>query len=99
MKQKAKEQVFRPALEIVEEIVRDRVTATKSHLKPKQLLLKRAANRVRANMRPDEPSDLEFVVIFPAIYNVSHFLISLPLSATERLRFMIVAILTHLFFI
>lgn len=62
MKEKAKEQVFRPAMDIVEETVREKLTIANAHLKPKQNLLKRAANRYRANMRPDEPSDLYFTV-------------------------------------
>lgn len=62
VKTKAKDQVFRPAMDIVDEAIRDKMTETNMHLKPKHTLLKRAANRYRANLRPDEPTDLDFTV-------------------------------------
>lgn len=58
-------------MDIVDEAIRDKMTKTNMHLKPKQTLLKRAANRYRANLRPDEPTDLDFTV-YPMNLTFTH---------------------------
>ena len=55
--------MFRPAMNIVEDAIIDNVDEHNRFLKPKEQLLKRAANRFRAKMRPTEPDDLDFEVI------------------------------------
>ena len=63
MKEVAQDQVFRPAMNIVEDAILDNVDDESRFLKPKEQLLKRAASRFRAKMRPTEPEDLHFEVI------------------------------------
>ena len=60
VKEVAAQHVFRPAMNIVDDDILDNVKEDNRFLKPKETLLKRAANRFRAKMRPSEPEDLAF---------------------------------------
>ena len=60
------ETVFRPAMDIVADVILDNV-ADDNFAIPKKPLLKRVANRFRAKKRPQEARDLDFevcVIIF-----------------------------------
>ena len=59
---KACEQVYRPAMDIVEEILLDNNRPFNT-AGLKKSLLKRIANRARAALRPEEPKSLDFEVI------------------------------------
>ena len=62
----AKKHVFQSAGELVEEAMREYVTPDQPNIcNPKNLT--RAANRVRTQIRPQEPKDLQFEVISPII--------------------------------
>lgn len=61
VKQGADDNVFRPAMDIVDDIMLEEVRPNDVVL-PKKPLLKRVANRFRAKRRPQEPRDLEFEV-------------------------------------
>jgi hypothetical protein len=61
VKENAIQQLHRPALEIVEDVLTNSDPTAKFHL-PKQKLLKRTANRCRAHLRPKEPQTLDFEV-------------------------------------
>jgi len=61
IKQRATGQIFRPVMEIIEDVVKD-VSLEERFLLPKQSVLKRVANRHRKKSRPQEPSDLDFNV-------------------------------------
>ena len=66
VKQDAVETVFRPAMDIVEDVILDNV-ADDDFVIPKKPLLKRVENRFRAKKRPQEPKDFDFevcVIIF-----------------------------------
>ena len=54
--------VFRPAMAIVEDVVRRIVPEEEMFLAPKMDLLKRASNLHRSKVRPTEPSDINFEV-------------------------------------
>lgn len=61
MKETARSAVFRPAMDIAEDALletRDQEVVSR----PKKALLKRVANRARANLRPEEPKTLDFEV-------------------------------------
>ena len=62
MKEAASQQVFVPAMNIVEDEILNNVTEETRFLKRKEKPLKRAANRYRAKMRPTEPDNLDFEV-------------------------------------
>ena len=53
--------VFRPAMDIVDDVMIETVRED-DFILPKKPLLKRVANRFRAKKRPQEPTDLEFEV-------------------------------------
>jgi len=55
------QQVFRPAMEIVEDVVTE-LGVEQRFLLPKQSLLKRSANLHRSKTRPQEPENLNFIV-------------------------------------
>ena len=61
MKQDAVENVFRPAMDIVDDAMLEKVSDSDLVL-PKKALIKRVANRFRANKRPQEPTSFEFEV-------------------------------------
>nr|XP_022334943.1 uncharacterized protein LOC111131622 [Crassostrea virginica] len=52
--------VFRPAMAIVEDVVRRIIPEEEMFLAPKMDLLKRASNLHRSKVRPTEPSDINF---------------------------------------
>ena len=54
--------VFRPAMAIVEDVVRRIVPEEEMFLAPKMDLLKRASNLHRSKVKPTEPSDIKFEV-------------------------------------
>ena len=60
-KQMTTEHQYRPAMEVIEDIILA-VPETQRFLLPKQNLLKRSTNRLRAKARPAEPKDLDFIV-------------------------------------
>ena len=60
-KQMATEHHHRPAMEVIEDIILA-VPERQRFLLPKQSLLKRSTNRLRAKARPAEPKDLDFIV-------------------------------------
>ena len=57
----AKGNINRPARQIVDDVILE-IIEPQDHQLPKLNNLKRLANRVRANMRPTEPTSLEFEV-------------------------------------
>lgn len=57
----ARREVFRPAAEVVETVMRETIQPNDHHL-PKMVNLTRAANLHRQKLRPSEPVDLSFVV-------------------------------------
>ena len=61
MKQDAVGNVFRPAMDIVDDAMLDNVSPNDVVL-PKKPLLKRVANRFRAKKRPQEPRNFDFEV-------------------------------------
>ena len=61
MKQDAVGNVFRPAMDIVDDAMLDFVSPNDVVL-PKKPLLKRVANRFRAKKRPQEPRNFDFEV-------------------------------------
>lgn len=58
----ARDQLYRPATDIVEEVQLTDVPPTARFLKPKTALVKRAVNLYRSRMRPTEPTSLDFQV-------------------------------------
>ena len=61
MKQDAVGNVFRPAMDIVDDAMLDNVSPNDVVL-PKKPLLKMVANRFRAKKRPQEPRNFDFEV-------------------------------------
>ena len=61
VKKVAKENINRPAQQIVDDVMLESIEP-QDHQLPKVNNLKRLANRVRANMRPQEPTNLDFEV-------------------------------------
>ena len=59
MRQNAAGNVFRPAMDIVDDAMFDNVCPNDVVL-PKKPLLKRVANRFHAKKRPQEPRDIDF---------------------------------------
>lgn len=49
-------------MNIIEDAILENISDANQFLKPKEALLKRAANRYRAKMRPTEPDNLDFEV-------------------------------------
>ena len=62
VKQKATEDLFKPASAIVDEVFLDSIDDRPCPSLPKPANLARAANRLRQRQRPNDPTDLEFVL-------------------------------------
>ena len=62
----ARQDIFKPAAEIVETVMTQMTTNGDILQKPE--LLTRAANLHRQKLRPNEPTDLEFDVRFIVVY-------------------------------
>ena len=62
MKEVSRQQIYRPAMNIIEDAILENISDANQFLKPKEALLKRAANRYREKMRPTEPDNLDFEV-------------------------------------
>jgi hypothetical protein len=60
--------VFRPTMAIVEDAVTSVVSEAELFLAPNMNLLKRATNLHRSKIRPNEPRDIQFEVIFKLYY-------------------------------
>lgn len=66
VKQAARENVFVPAAAIVEETLKEMVSEN-SHSLPNPERLTRIANRHREKLRPADPQDIDFQVIFNSV--------------------------------
>ncbi|CAB4027969.1 hypothetical protein pdam_00025431, partial, partial [Paramuricea clavata] len=62
VKQKATDDLFKPASAIVDEVFLDEIDDRPCPSLPKPANLARAANRLRQRLRPDDPADLKFVL-------------------------------------
>ena len=62
VKQKATEDLFKPASAIVDEVFLDNIDDRPCPSLPKPANLARAANRLRQRQRPNDPTNLEFVL-------------------------------------
>ena len=62
VKQKATEDLFKPASAIVDEVFLDNIDDRPCPSLPKPANVVRAANRLRQRQRPNDPTDLEFVL-------------------------------------
>ena len=62
VKQKATEDLFKPASAIVDEVFLDNIDDRPCPSLPKTANLAKAANRLRQRQRPNDPTDLEFVL-------------------------------------
>ena len=61
VRQRSKQNVFRPARTIAEDVILESVQSEDVAI-PKKSLLKRVGNRARAKYRPSEPDSLDFEV-------------------------------------
>ena len=62
VKQKATEDLFKPASAIVDDVLLDNVDDHPCPRLPKPANLARAVNRLRQRQRPNDPTNLEFVL-------------------------------------
>ena len=60
LKQEATKDVFKPASEVVNEVLLNELTDAPCPSLPRLDSLQRTANRVRQQLRPQDPKDLEF---------------------------------------